>query len=60
MFRLYNPKKALNAPYILRFSDYKIRIGEKLIFFQPMTKEKLSSDSKIQKSFSKKNRAHKK
>ena len=51
MFGFYNPKKkSRNAPYFLRFSDYKIRIGEKLIFFLPITKEKLSSDSKIQKS----------
>jgi len=49
-FKLYNPKKARNAPYFLRFSDYKIWNCEKLFFFHPITKEKLSSNSKIRKS----------
>jgi len=31
-------------------SDYIIQIGEELIFFHPITKEKLGSDFKIQKS----------
>jgi len=39
VFGLYNPKKSSNAPYFLNFSDYKIRIGEELIF-HPITKEK--------------------
>jgi len=50
VFRFYNPNKVRNTPYFLRFSDYKIRIGEKLFFFHPITKEKLNSNSKIQKS----------
>ncbi|RHN58974.1 putative leucine-rich repeat-containing, plant-type, leucine-rich repeat domain, L [Medicago truncatula] len=36
-----------NAPYFLKFSDYKIRTGEKLFFCHPITKEKLSSNSKL-------------
>jgi len=50
VFRFYNPNKVRNTPYFLRFSDYKIRIGEKLFFFHPITKEKLNSNSKIKKS----------
>ena len=50
MLGFYNPKKSNSAPYFLRFSDYKIRIGEKLIFFHPITKENTSSDFKIRKS----------
>jgi hypothetical protein len=51
-FGFYNPKKSRKAPYFyffFRFSDYKIRISEKLICFHSITIEKLSSDSKIQK-----------
>jgi len=33
--------------FFLRFSDHKIQIGEELIFFHPITKEKLNSDYKI-------------
>jgi len=32
VFGFYNLKKARNAPCFLRFSDYKTRIGERLIF----------------------------
>ena len=63
VFRFYNPNKVRNTPYFLRFSDYKIRIGEKLFFFHPITMEKLNSDSKIRKPhghFHKKHRAHEK
>jgi len=45
VFGFYNKKKeARNTPYFLRFLDYKIRIGEKLIFFHP------NSNYKIRKS----------